>query len=77
MVRPMLYFCYIHRKTGGAPHFEVLPETSQSGALDRAAQMLSQHANAVRAEVWDDEHLVFSLPHAAAAGPPETGPSAG
>jgi hypothetical protein len=77
MLKPMVYFCYIHRKTGGAPHFEVLPETSQSDALDHAAQMLSQHANAVRAEVWDDEHLVFSLPYATAAGPAEAGPPAG
>ena len=77
MLKPMVYFCYIHRKTGGAPHFEVLPETSQSGALDHAAQMLSQHANAVRAEVWDDERLVFSLPHAPASGPAEAGPPAG
>ena len=77
MLKSMVYFCYIHRKTGGAPHFEVLPETSQSGAMDHAAQMLSQHANAVRAEVWDGEHLVFSLPYAAAAGPAESGPSAG
>ncbi len=73
----MVYFCYIHRKTGGAPHFEVLPETSQSGAMDHAAQMLSQHAGAVRAEVWDDERLVFSLPHATGAGPVAAGPSAG
>jgi hypothetical protein len=77
MLKPMVYFCYIHRKTGGAPHFEVLPETSQSGAMDHAAQMLSQHAGAVRAEVWDGEHLVFSLPHATVAGPAEAGPSAG
>jgi hypothetical protein len=77
MLKAMVYFCYIHRKTGGAPHFEVLPETSPSGAMDHAAQMLSQHANAVRAEVWDDEHLVFSLPYGAVAGAAETGRSAG
>ena len=77
MLRPMVYLCYIHRKTGGAPHFEVLPETSQSAAMDRAAQMLSQHAGAVRAEVWDGERLVFSLPHAAAPDPAAAGRSAG
>jgi hypothetical protein len=77
MLQSMVYFCYIHRKTGGAPHFEVLPETSQSGAMDHAAQMLSQHAGAVLAEVWDDDRLIFTLPHAAAPGPAATGPSAG
>jgi hypothetical protein len=77
MLPSMVYFCYIHRKTGGAPHFEVLPETSQTGAMTHAAQMLSQHANAERAEVWDDERLVFSLPHAPPAGSGEAGPSAG
>jgi hypothetical protein len=77
MLQSMVYLCYIHRKTGGAPHFEVLPETSQSGAMDHAAQMLSQHAGAVLAEVWDDDRLVFSLPHAAPANRAETGPSPG
>jgi hypothetical protein len=77
MVKPMVYFCYIHRRTGGAPHFEVLPETSQSGARDHAALMLSQHSDAVRAEVWDGERLVFSLPHATAADPAEGVSSAG
>jgi hypothetical protein len=62
MVTPMVYFCYIHREAGGAPHFEVLAETSPRGARDRAAQMLSQHESAVRAEVWDGDELVFTLP---------------
>jgi hypothetical protein len=77
MMQSMVYFCYIHRRTGGAPHFEVLPETSQSGAMDHAAQMLSQHAGAVLAEVWDDDRLIFTLPHAPAVGPAAAGPSAG
>jgi hypothetical protein len=73
----MVYFCYIHRKTGGAPHFEVLPETSHRDAIDHAAQMLSQHDGAVRAEVWDGERLVFTLPSATVAGPTEDRPRAG
>jgi hypothetical protein len=71
MIKLMAYFCYIHRKAGGAPYFEVLSETSQIGAMDRAALMLLQHADAVRAEVWDNDRLVFSLPHAM-AGDSET-----
>ncbi|HEY2355889.1 MAG TPA: hypothetical protein VGH86_00455 [Phenylobacterium sp.] len=58
----VVYLCYIHRAAGGAPHFEVLPETTQSGAMDHAARMMEQRADAVRAEVWDGDRLVFSLP---------------
>jgi hypothetical protein len=77
MLGGMVYLCYIHRKTGGAPHFEVLPETSQRGAMDHAAQMLAQHEHAVRAEVWDGDRLVFSLPRAMDLGAAEDRPSAG
>ena len=61
----MPYFCYIHRKTGGVPHFEVLPETSHRGAIDRAADLLAQRADGVRAEIWEDERLLFTLPRGA------------
>jgi len=77
MLKSMVYLCYIHRASGGAPYFEVLPEISPSGAVARAAQMLSQHAGAVRAEVWDGDRLVFTLPDAASSGPPEARPAAG
>jgi hypothetical protein len=63
----MSYFCYIHRLTGGVPYFEVLPETSQVGAIDRAAHLLAERADAVRAEVWEGERLVFTLPRAMAS----------
>lgn len=44
------------------PHLEVLPETSRGPAIDMAARLMAQHANAVRAEIWEDERLIFSLP---------------
>ena len=75
----MVYFCYIHRDTDKAPYFEVLPETSEVDAIGRATQMLSQHAGAVRAEVWDGDSLLFSLPRTnpgAAARPAASRPSA-
>jgi hypothetical protein len=56
------YICFIHRATGTAPHFEVLPETSHRGAMDHAARMMEQRADAVRADVWEGDRLVFSLP---------------
>jgi hypothetical protein len=69
----MAYFCYIHRKTGGVPHFEVLPESSESGAIGLAAHLLADRADGLRAEVWDGERLVFTLPRTAA--PPQPGPT--
>jgi hypothetical protein len=72
----MAYFCYIHRKTGGVPHFEVLPGTSQGQAVDTAARLLAQRADGERAEVWDDERLVFTLPRDLVAQPPASGPPA-
>lgn len=65
----MPYLCYIHRKAGGVPHFEVLPGTSQDGAIYQAARLLAQRTDAVRAEIWKDERLVFTLPRAAPVRP--------
>jgi len=65
----MSYFCYIHRKTGGVPHFEVLPETSQGGAIDEAARLLAERSDAIRAEVWEEDRLIFTLPREAAIHP--------
>jgi hypothetical protein len=58
----MTYFCYIHRQTGGVPHFEVLPDTSKREAIDLAAHLLAQRADGVRAEIWEGERLIFTLP---------------
>lgn len=58
----MAFFCYIHRQNNGVPHFEVLPELTERGAQNRAAQLLAQRADAVCAEVWDGDNLVFTLP---------------
>ncbi|HEX3366412.1 hypothetical protein [Phenylobacterium sp.] len=71
----MAYFCYIHRRTGGVPHFEVLPDSTEGHAVDIAARLLAQRADAVRAEVWEDERLVFTLPRDVIA-PPPANPSA-
>jgi hypothetical protein len=58
----MVYFCYIHRKTGGVPHFEVLGETSRAGAITHATDLLAQRPDAVKAELWEDESLVLTVP---------------
>lgn len=69
----MSYFCYIHRTAGGVPHLEVLPETSQSDAIDRAAHLLADRADAIRAEIWQDERLIFTLPRAAVSAEDKPG----
>lgn len=58
----MAYFCYIHRAAGGVPHFEVLPATSRRDAVGCAADLLAERADGVKAEIWEDETLVFTLP---------------
>lgn len=62
----MPFFCYIHRKGDRVPHFEVLPELTERGLQDKAAELLAQRADGVRAEVWDGDTLVFTLPGAMA-----------
>jgi len=47
-----------------------LPETSHVDAMEHAAQMMAQRADAIRAEIWDGDRLVFSLPRSATPGEP-------
>ena len=61
----MPYLCYIHRASSEIPHLEVLPDTTQVEAIDLAVNLMAQRADAVRAEVWDGERLVFALPRLA------------
>lgn len=65
----MAYFCYIHRKTGGVPHFEVLPDGTRGEAVDMAARLLAERAGATRAEIWDGERLLLTLPRATVERP--------
>ena len=51
------------------PHLEVLPETSQGPAIDMAARLMAQRADAIRAEIWEDERLILSLPRELGGGP--------
>jgi hypothetical protein len=59
----MPYLCYIHRTTGGVPHFEVLPDSSPRDARERAAHLMAERPDALRAEIWDGEILVSTVPH--------------
>jgi hypothetical protein len=56
------YLCYVHRVSGGVPHFEVLPDVSQAEAMAIATAILGQRAESLRAELWRDDALVCSIP---------------
>jgi hypothetical protein len=58
----MTYLCYIHRRTGAAPYFEVLPDMPRLNAIERAGALLAERPDGDRAELWDGERLVFTLP---------------
>jgi hypothetical protein len=60
------FFCYIHRRTGGVPHFEVLAEESPDLAARRAAKLLAERRDAERAELWQGDTLVRVLTREAA-----------
>jgi hypothetical protein len=60
------FFCYIHRNTGGVPHFEVLPEVSEQNAILRAWQLLADRMDGERAEIWLGDTLVATVARAAA-----------
>lgn len=73
----MPYLCYVHRSSGGVPHFEVLPDLTRDEAIQRAGELLAQRPDGQRAELWDDDLLVFTLPRAGAPAASECEASAG
>jgi hypothetical protein len=70
----MSIFCYVHKRTGGVPHFEVLAEMSKDEAIARATALLADRPDGERAELWDDEALIFTVRH---PPPPAEGNGAG
>ena len=62
----MPYLCYVHRRSGEAPYFEVLPDMPRLHAIERAGALLAERPDGERAELWDEERLVFTLPRASA-----------
>jgi hypothetical protein len=65
--RGLPFFCYIHRTTGGVPHFEVLAEVSPDAAAARAARLLTERRDGERAELWQGDTLILILPREAIA----------
>jgi hypothetical protein len=57
----MAYFCYVHKKGDAVPHFEVLPEMTARGAHEHATELLAQRKDAIRAEVWEEDTLIFTV----------------
>jgi hypothetical protein len=61
------FFCYIHRTTGGVPHFEVLAEVTADAAAARAARLLAERQDGARAELWQGDTLMLILQREAVA----------
>jgi hypothetical protein len=57
----MPYFCYINHREGDVPHFQVLPECTQAGAVHIAARLLREHDDADTADLWRGEHLMLRI----------------
>ncbi|WP_395673954.1 hypothetical protein [Phenylobacterium sp.] len=55
------YLCYVHRISGGVPHFEVLPDVDHAEAMTMAAAILTQRRDGLRAELWQDDVLVGAV----------------
>ncbi len=54
----MSYFCYIYSPRSEVPHMEALKSRDLSEARLHSEQLLAEHANALRAEVFDDDQCV-------------------
>ena len=63
----MPLFCYVHRRGESAPYFEVLPELDPDQAQRRAMALMGERPDAIRAELWDGEKLVWTLEREGAA----------
>lgn len=57
----MTYLCFVHRQIGTA-YFEVLGDMPRLNAIERAGALLAERPDGQRAELWDGERLVFTLP---------------
>lgn len=60
----MTILCYIHRRTGGVPHFEVLADMTRDEAAARATALLADRPDGERAELWDEDELILTVRHA-------------
>jgi hypothetical protein len=64
----MSILCYVHRQAGGVPHFEVFADMSRDEAIRRASALLADRPDGERAELWDDDELIFTVGRHEAAG---------
>lgn len=63
----MPLFCYVHSRGATVPYLEVLAGESTPQALRRAAELMADRPDAVRAELWDGETLLHTLERETAA----------
>lgn len=54
----MPLFCYVHRLGEAVSYFEVFPDLTGEAALMRAAELLDERPDGLKAELWDGDRLV-------------------
>lgn len=57
----MPFFCYLYRRDGGVPYFEVLAGPGLDSAREQAHEVIRLRPDYETAELWDGERLVESL----------------
>ncbi len=57
----MDYFCYIYSSGSTAPYLEVVQGGSLQEAKARSRRLLRHHAQAMRAELFDNERQVATI----------------
>jgi hypothetical protein len=62
----MPLFCYVHCAGAAVPYFEVLPDMPGDRALRRAAELLADRPDGLRAELWEDDRLIHTIERQAA-----------
>jgi hypothetical protein len=57
----MPLICYVVREGGRVPYFEVFADMPHDQAARRAAELLADRPDGVRAELWDGDRLVTAI----------------
>lgn len=67
----MAYFCYVYSKGSDTPYMEAVPGRDQGEAENLCLRILCDHRDAIRAELFENDHPVAVLRREA---PPEPSP---
>lgn len=51
----MTFFCYVYSRGSDVPHMEALSSLTLPDATARSRQMLAEHADSIRAELFEGD----------------------